>query len=284
MHKYPRMKAAALAALVCVSIFPGAVNAQTWRTSTFARQVWSTEPMDVRVEYGMGRLTVRPAASPTLYRFEVRYDEERFAPVSTFDEAGRTLRLGVRSREGSSRPGREGGTATLELTRAVPLDLKLDFGAGVANLDLGGISLKNLEVSTGASETTLRFSEPNPIRAERLRVSAGAASLEVLGLGNARAERVVFEGGVGSTLLDFAGNWTGNTSASVKMGMGSVTLRVPRDVGMRVNRSAVLTRFTADGLTERDGTFFTPNWETAARKLAVDIEAAFGTVKIEWGD
>jgi hypothetical protein len=284
MRSVARIKAAALAALLWASVFAGALDAQTWRTSTFARQVWSTEPLDVRVEYGMGRLTVRPAASPTLYRLDVRYDEERFTPLSTFDEASRTLRLGVRSRQGSSRAGRDGGSATLELTRAVPLDLKLDFGAGVADLELGGIRLQNLEISTGASETTVRFSEPNPVRADRVRVSAGAASLELIGLGNARAERVVFEGGVGSTVLDFGGQWTGSTAASVKMGMGSVTLRVPRDVGMRVNRTAVLTRFTAEGLTERDGTFFTPNWETAARKLAVDIEAAIGSVKIEWVD
>jgi hypothetical protein len=286
MPEHRLIRSVTIATILTVAVSVQTSEAQTWRTATFARQVWSTEPIAVRIEYGLGRLTLRPADGRTLYRFEVRYDEDRFTPVSTFDEGAGTLRLGVGSRErsGTVRGARDGGTATIELTRLVPLALNLDFGAGTADLDLGGISLTNLQISTGASETTLRFSEPNPIRAERIQVSAGAASISVLGLGNARADRVVFEGGVGSTVLDFTGDGNHNSTAAVKMGMGSVTLRFPRELGVRIDRTAVLTRFTADGMTQRDGSFFSSNWDTAGRRLTVDVEAALGSVRVEWVD
>src|SRR5690606_12003734 len=101
-----------------------------------------------------------------------------------------------------------------------PLELDVRFGAGQAEIELGGISLERLHLGTGASETTVRFSSPNPIEADRVLIEAGAAELEVYGLGNARAERVEFKGGVGATTLDFGGAG-GDTEVQIEMGVGS---------------------------------------------------------------
>src|SRR5690606_5443237 len=119
----------------------------------------------------------------------------------------------------------------------------------------------NLE--TGASETEVRIDEPNPIRAKDVTLKAGAAEFRVEGLGNLRAERITFQGGVGSTTLDFRGAWEQDASARVQMGMGSVVLRFPRSLGVRINRNAVLTSFDAAGFTRRDRSFFSENWDSA---------------------
>lgn len=258
---------------------------QTMRTLTSSRQIWSTEPMAVEVEYGAGTLDVeRESSGSLLYRMEMRYDEERVTPVAEFDSAARMLRLGSRQHEGARGRMREGSRMEIALTDRVPLDLGLHFGAGEAEIDLGGVRLRRLELETGASETTVRFDEPNPIRAEEVQLKAGAAELRVIGLGNLRAERIHFQGGVGSTTLDFSGAWERSAAANVQMGVGELVLRFPRSVGVRINRSSFLTSFDADRFEQRDGAYFSDNWQSAAHQLTVDVDAAFGSVEIEWID
>lgn len=258
-----------------------AAHGQDWRTMTSARQLWGTEPIEVEVEYGAGELEIGAASGSMLYSMELRYDEEQAVPVAEFDSASRKLKLGASSRRGN-RKFREGSTAKIALSDRVPIDLGLHFGAGEATLNLSGLRLQRLDVETGASETTIRFDRPNPIRASEVELSAGAAELKVIGLGNARAERFSFQGGVGATTLDFSGAWEDDATASVQMGMGSVVLRFPRALGVRITRSSFLTSFDAEGMVRRDGSYFSQNWDSADHRLTVDVEAALGSIEIEW--
>jgi hypothetical protein len=271
-------------ALVSLGLLHAApLEAQTWRTLTSARQVWDREPLDLQIQYGAGRLTIRPADPPTLYEMELRYAEEVVTPVVEYDEQGRTLRLGVRPVEGRrSLNRRDASTASIRLTRQVPLDIDLSFGAGRAEIQLGGVAVRRLAVSTGASETTLDFDTANPVVAHSVSIEAGAADLRVTGLGNARAERISFQGGVGATVLDFGGSWDRSATASVQMGVGSVTLRLPRHLGVRVDRSSFLTSFTAPGMEREGNSYYSPNWQNAPHRLTIDVSAALGSITIQW--
>lgn len=263
----------------------GAATAQTWRTVSSARQEQGEKILDVRVQYGAGTLRIEPARTGLLYRFEMRYNQENMRPLTEYDRAAGRLRLGHSSLEGSDRRSkRGGGTASVALSPTVPLDLQLRFGAGEAHLDLGGLSLRGLELATGASDTRVRFGTPNRIQADRVHITSGAASLDVSGLGNARARRFEFEGGVGETTLDFGGAWTRDATATVKLGIGSVRLRVPRSLGVRVEKDSFLTSFDADGMVKRGGAYYSRNWSSAEHKLTVEINAAFGSVDIDWVD
>ena len=268
------------------AVVPSAAEAQTWRNLTSSRQLWDTEPMAVQINYGAGELTVAPTESEgLLYRMEMRYDEERVAPVAEFDSASRQLKLGLRKRE--DRGGRgdfSDARADIHLTDQAPIDLMLRFGAGKATIDLGGLRIERLQIETGASETELKISSANPIRARDVEMKAGAAEFRVEGLGNLRAERIMFQGGVGSTTLDFSGAWERDATARVQMGMGSVVLRFPRSLAVQINRNALLTSFNATGFTRRDGSFYSDNWGTAEQRLTLDLDAAFGSVSVEWID
>ena len=68
------------------------------------------------------------------------------------------------------------------------------------------------------------------------------------------------------------------------MGIGSVVLRIPRSLGVQINRSSFLTSFEADDFQRRDGNYFSDNWDRAANKLTVDIEAALGSIEVDWID
>lgn len=279
----------ALALGAALAVAASAAEAQSWRTVTSSRQLWEEKALDVEVEYGAGKLTVAPADGPLLYQFRMRYDEEQFAPVTRYDRERGRLRLGmeVRDRKRGTQVRRvdDDAEASVRLTREVPVALDLRFGAGEAKVELGGMALRRLRVSTGASETRVTFGSPNRIAAEEVHMEAGAASFRARGLGNARAEHFRFEGGVGETVLDFGGAWNRSATATVRMGLGSVTLRLPRDLGVKVVReSSFMTSFDHEGLVRRGGAYYSRNWESAPHRLVVTVEAALGSIDVDWID
>ena len=158
------------------------------------------------------------------------------------------------------------------------------FGAGEATLELGGLRLRSLSVETGASETSIRIDQPNALRASLVELKAGAAEIRAIGLGNLRAEQYVFRGGLGAATLDFGGAWSADATASIEMGMGALTLRFPRKLGVSINRSSFMTRFNAADFGRRDGRDVSDNWDTAPHRITIDLNAALGSVDVRWID
>lgn len=281
-----RSGAWAVAAALAATTLAGGAQAQM-RSMTSARQLSGEErQLDVSLQYGAGRLKVEPAGGGLLYRMEMRYDERAFTPLTEYDRDSGRLRLGVESnrrRGESTRVDRE-QRATIALTRDVPMELELEFGAGEAEVELGGLSIRDVQIQTGASETRVSFSEPNRVEARAVRVEAGAAELTVTGLGNARAERLEFEGGLGETTLDFGGEWRNDASVNIEMGVGSLTLRLPRGVGVRIEKDSFLTSFDAPGMVRRGRAWFSRDYDDARHKLDISIDAALGSIDVEWFD
>ena len=260
-------------------------DAQRMRSTTSARQLQGETRANVALEYGAGRLRVSPTRGDLLYRMELRYDDAQFRPVTEYDRAAGTLKLGVEGREHRGRHhGHDDQHATIELTPRVPLELSLAFGAGEADVELGGLALQDVHLQTGASRTNVSFSAPNRVAARRVKVEAGAAEVRVSGLGNTRAPRFEFSGGMGETTLEFGGAWTRSATAQIDMGVGSVRLRIPRTLGVRVVRDSFLSSFDAGGMVKRGNAWYSRNYEQARYKLDIAIHAAVGSVEVDWID
>jgi hypothetical protein len=246
-----------------------------------SRQVASEDAVDVRVRFGAGRLTVRPADQGVLYRMQLRYDEETFQPVADFD--GSRLKLGVESVKGSVRwKGKENQEMALSLARGLPMALDLEFGAVRADMDLGDLRLTSLSLSTGASESDVDFSAPNPERMSTATFRVGAADFEVTNLGNLNAERISVDAGVGSVVLDFQGEWQGDADVTVDMGLGSLELRFPEGLGVRLVKDTFLTSLDAQGLVKRGNSYYSVDWEEARHRVTVSVDAAFGSIGVVW--
>lgn len=296
----------ALAAALLLA--PAGAAGQEWLEMTTARQVAGEDSLTVDVVYGAGRLRVGPADEDLLYRARMRYDASTFRPVREFERTGdgARVRLGVeggggaedladldwdfsdlspfelRDLEGMDAGGGGSGEMEVGLPRSVPTDLRLRVGASESTMELGGLPLRRLRIATGASETVVSFDRPNPSVMEELQVKAGAASLEIRGLGHARARHIEVENAVGEVTLDLSGRWTADATASVKTGVGAVTLRIPADLGVKVDRQTFLGSFSGLGLEEADdGSYRTENWETADHRLELEVEAALGSIEVE---
>lgn len=269
---------------------------------TTARQVDGVRAVTMSVEYGAGTLLVGPAEEGLLYQASLRYDGSVFEPIRDYrlSDGVARVELGLSGEGGDldlemdwhdldlgdlslgELDAESGGHMEIGLSRSVPTDLKVMTGASSGTLRLGGLPVSSFRLATGASETTVSFDDRNPVSMDRLEVKAGAASLELRRLGNARAEEMRFEGAVGDVLLDFTGEWTGDASAVIKMGLGSLRLRIPDDIGVRVRKSSLLSSFSGLGLRKADdGSYRSANWDSADHHLDLTVDAAFGSIDVE---
>src|SRR5690606_21704264 len=176
--------------------------------------------------------------------------------------------------------GLEGGAMEVELAPAVPMELDIRFGAGRADLDLGGLALTELRVQTGASETRLDVSRPNPVPLRQAELHVGAADFDARRLGNLNARSIEVNAGVGDVTIDLAGEWREDGTVEVRMGLGSLQLLVPEGVGVRLQRETLLTSLDAEGMVERGEDLYSSDWDAADRRITVRIGAAFGKVVV----
>jgi hypothetical protein len=261
----------------------------TYRTLAASRQAVDETDFSVVVRFGLG--TFRFAGDPgnALYRTTLTYIEEAFEPEQEYDKDEHRLRIGLSEGPGNRnfniRNLRElEQRLEVNISPTVPTRIDLEFGAVSADIDLGGLSLLEAEVQTGASEGTLRFSEPTRTTCERLDFEIGAADFSVEQIGNSNCAEMEFQGGAGRFTLDFTGEWQrgGDTRASVDIGVGALTLRFPSHLGVAVTLDRLLATFDRSGFVKRGDVYYSSNFEESDAKLILDINAVLGDINVVW--
>jgi cell wall-active antibiotic response 4TMS protein YvqF len=269
-----------------VALCARAAEAQTMRPFTTFRQMHGETRLNARLEYAAGSLQVAPGQPAELYRMDLSYDEDRYLPVSDFDAANGAVVLGLRAAgDGGVRVVSRNQlqqVASITFSPRVDLSLDLNLGATDAEVELGGLRVSDLNLKTGASRAVVSFSRPNATRCRRAAFSAGAAEISLIGLGNSRCDEIEFEGGMGSVTLDFTGAWTSSARVAVKMAVGGLTLRLPRQVGVRIAIDKFLASFESAGLSRQGDSFVSENYDRASRRLDLEITTAVGDVNVEW--
>ena len=161
---------------------------------------------------------------------------------------------------------------------SMPMELALAAGAYEGNLDLSGVSLKRLSISDGASKSIVRFSSLNPVQMSLLSYKTGASDVELIGLGNANAQEITFDGGVGSYKLDFSGEVFHDINVSIKSGMSDIKLTFPADSHVRVTILGGLSNIDITGTwTAVDNSY---EFGSTGPLIMVNIEMAVGNLQL----
>jgi hypothetical protein len=259
---------------------------QTMEHAGASRQLLTQTALHATVTFAAGNLTIVPGPAGTLYRMNADYDGDRFTPVSQWDAAAQSVELGLRaSGEGGlrvSNPDHLAQSAVIEFSREVPLSLDATIGAAEAGLELGGLRLTSLRLSTAGSRTAVRFSSVNPGRCDSLVLEAGAAEVLVQSLGNSRCQQIRVNGGAGGVTLDLSGAWTGETTIAVALAVGQVTLRIPRDLGVSLSLDRFLSSFEPKGFVRAGSDWQTPEYGQSPRRVNIHLISTVGGVRIEW--
>jgi hypothetical protein len=278
---------------ICGALIVSAVSAslawsQALQTVTASRLASTEASLDVQVRFGVGELQLGPTHGRALYQTEIRYLEDKFQPLIEYDARAQTLVVGVKTKKGGVKLGsiKEPQQLRLLLSPNVPIDLSADLGAAEADIQLGGLLLKSVDVKAGAADARISFEQPNRIACSEMTLKTGAAELRVEQLGNSRCKHVTFHGGAGDITLDFTGDWGGNAAmdADVKFTLGALTLRLPRDLGVTVEVSRFLASFDQAGFSKRGSQYVSAGYEQAAATLHLSVKAFVGDIDVVWID
>ncbi len=276
---------AAAAALLSVVAMPA--SAQTYQQLTSARRATSEQSLGVKVEFAVGRFRLQAASQGQLYRADLLYDADKFTPTVTYDPATHELDASI---DGSDHGGdvhyRNGSKQHLylDLDPDVPLALDLEFGAALATMDLGGLTLSSVQIQTGASADTLRVSSPTKGTCSSFTIKVGAAEFHGDRLGNLQCDNLSVETGVGSVDLDLSGSWPNGTSRSlsVKAGFAKVSIALPRGVGVRLHEERFLSATDRPGFTKRGSDYYSAGYDSAAAHLDLNVTTTMGVMELRW--
>lgn len=287
MSRHSGIRPSFLLAGVALLVLAGPVRAQQMRYATAARQYHGETMLRARIEFAAGSLSVSASSSDMLYDLRLTYDAERFEPLTRYDaETGRAV-LGLESAGGgglrvSSRRQLE-QHAELALSPKVALDLEATLGASEAELDLGGLRLSRATIATAASKTTLRFSRPNPATCDSLDLNAGAAEFTTESLGNSRCRQISFQGGVGDVGLDLTGAWREDAQVRIKLALGGLRLRLPRDMGVAIHLDRFLASFNPAGFVKEGNRYLSQGYAAHPHHLDITLTSAVGDIRVMWG-
>lgn len=190
---------------------------------------------ELTLQFGAGNLIINPGAEVNLVEGTAVYNASEFKPVVTTNGNQVTLRVGDRDLHFSSIPTIK-NIWDLKLS-SVPMNLEIFAGGYQGDYEFGGLSLENLRISEGGSQSSLAFSTPNQADMETFRYETGASQVKLEGLGNANFQNMIFNSGAGEYTLEFSGELKHDADVNIKSGLSSVTLIVPQDLQARVNVS-----------------------------------------------
>jgi hypothetical protein len=245
--------------------------------------------LESTINFDIGSLEItRAQKDADLYFMDLEYDKASYRPEIQYNsvlsgaEGKFSVDLHSMHRVGIRRQ-RHNNRLRLAFNDSVPLSLRINTGVGDARLSLSGLKLARIEFESGVGGAKMSAYEPNSVPCEYVRLKNGVGGFDAVGLGNLNFKDFEFEGGVGGANLDFTGEWKQGAEIRIKVGVGGVNVRMPRDIGVRVEAEKhFLSGLHLEGFTQKDSTYYSQNYDTAAIKVSVRVETGVGGLKISW--
>jgi hypothetical protein len=234
---------AATAALAAAGLFVACGESGPTRTESRTVAADGAARAEIEIRMGAGELNLSGAEQAALMEAAFRYNRERLKPVVGYRVAGTTgvLEVGRRHHSGFS-IGRVVNEWDLRFSDSIPLDLRVNLGAGESRLDLRGLELESLDVDMGVGRMTLDL-RGSRAKGFNVNINGGIGSGTIY-LPAEIGVRVEVDGGIGSVnasgLSKSGGVYTNDAyghsevtiDVSIDAGIGSLDLRV--EAGNRV--------------------------------------------------
>jgi hypothetical protein len=205
-------------------------------------------PMRLTVDLEEGTFTVRPGPPGGQVQIQGTYATNLYELSERHDtDTDGTPRATIRFRSKapvwarilSGFGGDSGGRPelTVIIPQGSPMDLSLRVAMGESRIDLGGLTLRELELAVSMGEHRIDFAQPLVEGPRRVRLDASMGDVRVENLGNTRALSVETTTSMGSLTADLGGAWEpgGDAALSFSQSMGELTLRVPSAVRLETD-------------------------------------------------
>jgi len=144
----------------------------------------------------------------------------------------------------------------LHFKQDVPLDMRINGGAGQSDFKLGALAVTRVDFQLGAGNVDIDLS------------------------GNTSLEQMDVDMGAGSVTLDLRGEWKHNVDIDIQGGIGSTHLTLPENIGVRIKVDKGLGDIDASGLYRRDGLYVNSAYEESDVTIKINVQAGIGQVEL----
>jgi hypothetical protein len=212
----------------------------------------------VTIKMGAGELKVDNGADD-LMEAEFTYNIPEWEPTVSYDVDEGDGRLVIRQPSTDRIPvnGDFRYEWDLNFADGVPLDMRIECGAGTQDIDLAGLLITELDIKLGAGSTEINVSD------------------------NPELHHMDIDIGAGDTTVDLNGPWGEDTEVHIQGGVGEISVRLPRDVGVRVVVTKGLGDVDASGLHRDGGAWVNEAYGESDVTLEVSIQAGIGQVNLD---
>lgn len=222
----------ALSSLACgitLTLPDNAIEIGDLRTDTiFVPEPDSSDTTAVKLEFGAGKLILKPGAPEGLIAGTASYNVDGLNPEITISSSEVSIKQEPYEFKLGGLPNVNEVENTWDLSFGThPMDLEVRAGAFDGEFELGGVALEELTVFSGASSLEAHFSTPNLTNMGQLHVTTGASSAKLYELANANFSLMKFEGGAGDYTLDFSGTLQRDATVEIDAALSNVKIIVP---------------------------------------------------------
>ncbi len=149
---------------------------------------------------------------------------------------------------------------------------------------MGGLRLTNFEIRNFAGEVQIEFRQPNKIEMNSLNINVKIGETTIKRLGNARFSDANINGGIGELYIDLSGEGTKSMDVEIDLDIGSTTILLPRDFGVKLRSSTMgfLTDTKLDSEFEKRGRYYySSNYDSAAKTMYANIHSGIGELRVD---
>ncbi len=267
----------------------GNVSAKEHDTKTTIKKIElkGEKHLTVKIDIGAGIIDLKKNDTGDILNAEVEYDPKRFRIDIDYQRSQNQGKLYLESESKGKGIDLDDHDNYwyLEFSHKIPISFEIDVGACEADFDFTGLKVDHLDMDLGASSVEIDFRKPNSERISKISIDVGASELTITGLGNANFDKLSFDGGVGDFTLDFSGEFEHRAYVGIDVGLGSLDILVPKDVGVQIrSESSFLSSFSIDKRyfdEVEDDLYESDNFGESKKELIFDIEVGLGSVEVE---
>ena len=238
----------------------------------------TSKTVDLNLEFISGKLKIAPGATGTLVSGTAASNADELIPTIDMGDGIFTMRQGD-SEMGDFPIFQDEVFSFWDLQLAnVPMNLNIQAGAYDGEIEMGGLSLKNISIFEGGSDLSGSFSSPNQVEMDLFTFSTGGSSMVWTGLANANFAQMDFNAGAGEYTLSFDGQLQRDANVSIESGAGTVCIIVPESVNAELVFDGGLTTINNDGW-EQSGNLY--KLSGSGPMINITVEMGLGTLDLK---
>jgi hypothetical protein len=229
------------------------------QTKSESVEAGEADVVQAEIKMGNGKLQIDGGAA-TLMDAEFTYNVEDWQPDVSYTVGSNQGRLVVEQPSVENKFPFDLDDVRYEwdlrFADNMPLQLIITMGAGEGDLELDTLLLHSLDFAGGAGRVEIDLSDST---VQDLAVKMGA----------------------GNVALDLSGRWQQDLNAEIQGGIGSTSLRLPSDVGVRVEAHKGLGKINAAGFNKNDDIYTNQAYGQSEVTLDIKIQGGIGSLTLQ---